>query len=298
MITIIDGGMGSELIRRGAGSRTKLWSAQALLDAPETVVAVHRDYIDAGARIIITNSYATIPSYLAKLDMADRYVELTDLAGKLARQAADTAAVSVRVAGSLPPLSESYRADLVPPDEEALPIYANLAAALAPSIDLFICETMSCAREARSAARMALEATGEQKPVFVSWTLAETPGQGLRSGESIAQAFELLADLDIAAFLFNCTSPEAIAAGLLELRDITEKPIGAYPNRFHVPEGWTLDNDVTAEYHELSVTQYVEHAIRWIESGASMVGGCCGIGPEYIEAIAERITRRTSHPRP
>ncbi len=292
MVTVIDGGMGSELIRRGVSTRTALWSAQALLDAPDMVVTVHNDYIDAGARIIITNSYSTVPSYLAKLDMADRYVELAGLAGKLARQAADAAAQAVRVAGSLPPLNESYRADLVPPDEEALPIYRDLAAALAPNVDLFICETMSCAREARNAARMALEAPGEHKPVFVSWTLAETPGHGLRSGESVAVAFDMLADLDISAFLFNCTSPDAISAGILELKQLTDKPIGAYANRFHVPEGWTLDNDVAAEYQELSVGQYVEHAMHWIESGASMVGGCCGIGPEYIEAIAERAVRQ------
>ena len=109
MVTILDGGMGGELIRREVTPRNELWSAQALLDVPETVLAVHKDYIASGASIIITNSYSTIPSYLGKMGMADRFEELTILAAKLARQAADEADNGVLVAGSMPPLDESYR---------------------------------------------------------------------------------------------------------------------------------------------------------------------------------------------
>jgi hypothetical protein len=109
--------MGAELIKRGLTPRTGLWSARALLDEPEGVVQVHAEYIEAGASVITTNSYSTIPSYLAKADMAESYQELTVVAAKLARRAADAAAIPVRVAGCLPPLDESYRHDLVPEDE-------------------------------------------------------------------------------------------------------------------------------------------------------------------------------------
>ena len=106
MITILDGGMGAELIRRGAATSGGLWSAQALLDNPEAVVETHHDFIRAGARLIITNSYSSIPSYLEKEGLEDRYEELTSLAGQLARRAADETKENVRGAGSLPPLSE------------------------------------------------------------------------------------------------------------------------------------------------------------------------------------------------
>ena len=292
MVTVLDGGMGSELNRRGDSPGTKLWSAQALLDAPEAVSAVHDEFIEAGAEIIITNTYSTIPSYLGKSGLAERYLELAGLAGKLARESADDAQTTqrkIQVAGALPPLDESYRADLVPEDDVARPIYRALANTLAPFVDLFVCETMSCAREAVNAAEAAV-AEGGGKPVWVSWTLDERPGHGLRSGESIFDAVAKLEHLPIDAFLFNCTSPETITQGLNELAMLTDKPRGAYPNRMHVPPGWTLDNDISVEVRpDLGVDEFVAFAQTWIADGASIVGGCCGLGPEFIRALTASL---------
>lgn len=285
-LVILDGGMGQELLRRGG--RSELWSAKALIEAPDLVREVHREYIAGGAQIIITNTYSTIPSYLDKGGMADRYEELADLAGRIAREAADGADHPVEVAGSLPPLDESYRSDLVPPDAVARPIYERLARTLLPHVDLFICETMSSIREARNATTMALVVSQGAKPVYVSWTLAEEPGSGLRSGEPIEEAVAALADLNVEGFLFNCTSPAAIEAGLAELRPLTDKPIGAYPNKLHIPTGWTLDNDVSAGYADLDVSEFLEWTDRWRALGATIIGGCCGIGPEYIAALGNQ----------
>jgi len=291
MTVILDGGMGGELIRREVIPRGELWSAQALLDAPDTVLAVHADYIAAGAQIIITNSYSTIPSYLGKLNLTDRYQELTRLAGRIARQAADAADQPVQVAGSLPPLNESYRPDLAPADQEALPIYRNLVEALTPHVDLFLCETMSCIRESVNAARAAREKVGHDKPVYVSWTLSETPGAGLRSGETIEGALEAISEFRPDAYLFNCTSPESITVGLETLATLTDRPTGAYPNRLSIPEGWTLDNDVATGHRiDLEVPEYLDYVDRWREAGASIIGGCCGIGPEYIGALRDSLT--------
>lgn len=288
-ITVMDGGMGVELIRRDASKRTELWSAQALLDAPETVQAVHRDYIDAGARMIITNSYSTIPSYLGKLGLQDRYAELTSVAGELARSAADSSPHKVLVAGSLPPLSESYRSDLVPDEVTAAPIYDQLAQALSPHVDLFLCETMSCAREGRTAAEAATR-YAQGRPVHVAWTLAEQAGAGLRSGESIEEALAAIDHLDVAALLFNCTSPEAIVHALQELRGLTDRPLGAYPNLMHIPAGWTLDSEtVKTGYRSMELAEFVEFTRRFVDAGASIIGGCCGIGPDYIRALADSL---------
>ena len=244
MITILDGGMGAELIRRGAATSGGLWSAQALLDNPEAVVETHHDFIRAGARLIITNSYSSIPSYLAKEGLEDRYEELTALAGQLARRAADESKENVRVAGSLPPLSESYRPDLVPDHDVARSIYDAMALVLEPYVDLFICETMSSIGESMNACEAAKKAAlARSLPVYVSWTLNEKPGAGLRSGETLNAAYEELSAVGVDGFLCNCTAPEAIEAAVKELSDWTDKPIGGYPNRVsEVPPGWTLDN--------------------------------------------------------
>lgn len=261
-----------------------------LLDEPDLVVEIHREYIDAGAVVITTNNYATIPSYLSKAGMQNRYRELTRLAATLARRAVRESGKDVAVAGSLPPLEESYRADLVPPPEIAQPIYQGITEALGDDVDLFVCETMSSAAEAHTAASAAL-AHGQGQPVYVAWTLDETPGRGLRSGETVKQAMDALAGLAVDGYLFNCTHPEAIEAGLRELKALTTKPIGCYPNRLNkVPEGWTLDNEITTGLRsDLPQHLYVEAMLRSIRAGATMVGGCCGIGPSDIRALAERL---------
>jgi S-methylmethionine-dependent homocysteine/selenocysteine methylase len=289
-ITVLDGGMGGEISSRLEDAATGLWSAKALIEKPDLVVDIHKEYIEAGARIIITNTYSTIPHYLDKAGMADRYVELTRLGGKLARQAVDESGEEVLVAASLPPLSESYRPDLVPPAEEALPIYKNLVEALDDYVDLYICETMSTAEEAVTASTQALR-YGGGKPVYVSWTLGETPGSGLRSGESVKSAFEALAHLDITGFMFNCAFPEAIEAALLELRPLTDKPLGCYPNRTdRVLSGWTLDNDIAlGSRADIDEQYFVAMSQRCIDAGATIVGGCCGIGPAYIKALADSL---------
>ncbi len=289
-ITVLDGGMGAELLRR-SGRRTPLWSAQALLDDPDEVVRTHLDYIAAGAQIITTNSYSTVPSYLQTAGLEKRYVELTALAGQLARRAVTESGADVLVAGALPPLSESYRPDLVPPADVAGPIYAAMTAALEPHIDLFLCETMSSADEARNAASAAQQtAAGRNLPIFVSWTLDESPGAGLRSGETIEEAHAAVADLEPDAFLFNCTSSEAIEEGLRTLTTLTDRPVGGYPNRFVVPDGWTLGQDVISRGEALATDVFVEAALRALDLGASMYGGCCTVGPADIAALA-RATR-------
>ena len=283
-LTILDGGMGGELIRRGWPSGG-LWSAKALLENPEVVRAIHQDYVSAGAQVIITNSYSTVPSYLAKEDMQSRYVELTEIAARLAREVADAAPAEVRVAGCLPPLSESYRPDLVPGDDESRPIYSEIIKALSADVDLYLCETMSSVREAVNAASSVRE-TDPDKPLWVALTLADEPGGGLRSGENMDQVVSALEPYDVDAFLFNCTDPTSISVALEELVPLTNQPPGAYPNRFHVPPGWTLDNEIAVEPTEMTVEDYLAFVDTLRRSGATIIGGCCGVGPEFIAALS------------
>ena len=250
-VTILDGGMGREIAARLEGAGHGLWSAKALVEAFQIVI---------------------------------------DIGGELARQAVEESGEQVLVAGSIPPLHESYRADLVPPAAQALPVYRNMVEALQPYADLYVCETMSSAQEAYNAASQAVE-FGEGKPVYVAWTLNETPGGGLRSGETVAQAFYKVAELEPAGFLFNCTSPEAIVAALPELRALTDRPIGCYANRMNeVSPEWTLDNDInTGSRTDLGTEVFVEMSRQCVAAGATIIGGCCGIGPADIAALSNAL---------
>ena len=149
-------------------------------------------------------------------------------------------------------------------------------------------KTMSCAREARNAVTAAVNCGGG-RPVYVAWSLNESPGCGLRSGESIADAVGAISHLPIAAYMFNCSTPEAITVALDGLLHQVDLPVGAYPNRLHIPEGWTLDNTVQTGVRELSPSEFAAFGRQWAAAGASLVGGCCGIGPEHIAALAAEL---------
>lgn len=290
---VLDGGTGRELSRRGVEVPPNIWSAHALMHAPDAVCDVHLDYYRAGADVVTTNNYTTTPDILGRADLGHRFQELTAIARDLAMDAkARSGRKGARIAGSLPPLVSSYRPDLVKKPAEMRPIYDEMAGILAPGVDLFICETMSSATEARTAAAAGL-ATG--KPVWVSWTLEDETYNGrLRSGETIAQALAALDGLDVEAVLFNCTPPEAIDVGLPELRPQTKRKIGAYANAFlPVPKKWLLnENGLNKLRGDVDADMYGAFAQRWLKDGIDILGGCCGIGPEHIRKIRDMVDEK------
>ena len=289
---LLDGGMGRELRRRGVPILDTIWSANALLVAPEVVREVHADFIAAGADLITVNTYGVIPSDLAKEGIEDRFEELNLLACRLAAEARAASARDVPIAGSLPPQFGSYRPDLVHPFDEVEPIYRRQAAILAPHVDLVICETMSSAAEGLAAATGAC-ASG--RPVWVAWTLHEDRSGRLRSGETIEEAARALAHLPVSGFLANCCAPESVSAAMPALAALGPWPAGGYANTFRpVPEDWTLDGDrptdgVSRLRDDLDAEAYAGHAQTWLAAGARLVGGCCGIGPDHIARLKALI---------
>ena len=287
---LLDGGMGRELRSRGVDVLTAIWSANALIAAPDTVRQIHQDYISAGADIITTNTYGIIRSNLAKEGIEDQFEELNILACTLARQARQRSGTSVLIAGSLPPLAGSYRPDLVGEVEDILPLYMEQAELLAPYVDLILCETMSSAAEGRAAALAACQ-TG--KPVWVAWTLHEDRSGNLRSDETISLAAEFLSDLPVTGFLVNCCAPESITKALPHLVATGVDYVGGYANTFQpIPEDWRLEGDKQTDGSldlrvDLDPASYAEHVGRWLQDGASVVGGCCGTGPAHITKINE-----------
>ena len=123
-ITLLDGSIGQELVKRSGDRPTPLWSTQVMIDHPMAVGEVHLDYFRAGATVATTNTYCVLPDRLAMADIAHEMDRLTDTAVRAARKAR-TAHGSGRVAGSLGPLIASYRPDLVPPPDEAAARYAG-----------------------------------------------------------------------------------------------------------------------------------------------------------------------------
>jgi S-methylmethionine-dependent homocysteine/selenocysteine methylase len=284
--TILDGGMGRELKRSGAPFRQPEWSALALIEAPEAVLGVHRAYVAAGAQVITTNSYALVPFHIGAERFEREARDLADLAGRLAQQAADEApAGTVRVAASLPPLFGSYRPDLFDAGQAGL-LLAPLIAGLAAHADIWLAETLSSTAEARA---VIAALSGDERPLWLSFTLDDEAMDGrLRSGEPVEDAARLALACGAQAILFNCSQPEvmegAISAALKEARSIA---VGVYANAFPPQTKDAQANETLLELRaDLDPAGYAAWVQKWLTAGASIAGGCCGIGPEHIAALA------------
>ncbi|TPO11436.1 homocysteine S-methyltransferase family protein [Mesorhizobium sp. B1-1-5] len=287
-VILTDGGMGQELVRRSKSEPTPLWSARVLIEEPDLVRDLHAEFIRAGARVITVNTYSATPERLAREGAEDLFKPLQKRGIELARQARDEAG-DAAIAGCLSPLFGSYAPALTISFEDTLDIYRRIVAEQTDGVDLFLCETMASAEEARAAVTAASESG---KPVWVSWTLADHGTPRLRSGETIAAAANALDGLPVAARLLNCCRPEAIAAALPELVTLGG-PVGAYANGFSSVEalkhGGTVD--VLHARHDLDPQAYADQAIGWVDAGAGIVGGCCEVGPAHIAALRDKLTR-------
>ena len=190
-ITLLDGGLGQELLARSAAKPTGLWSTQFLIDQPDLVRQLHSDYFFAGADIASTNSYAVLPDRLSPFGLEHRFVELQRQACQLAVSARDEHGQGL-VAGSMGPTGRSYRPDLAPPIEEAAELYAEIAAIQEPYVDIFLCETMSSVAQARGAV---MGASSGRKPVWLAVSVDDEDGTKLRSGEDLTEILPLLSEL-------------------------------------------------------------------------------------------------------
>ncbi|RWF42179.1 MAG: homocysteine S-methyltransferase, partial [Mesorhizobium sp.] len=155
-VILTDGGMGQELVRRSKSEPTPLWSARVLIDEPDLVRDLHVEFIQAGARVITLNTYSATPERLAREGAEDLFKSLQKRGVELARQACEQAG-DAAVAGCLSPLFGSYAPALTISYQETLDTYRRIVAEQADGVDLFLCETMASADEARAAVTAASE---------------------------------------------------------------------------------------------------------------------------------------------
>lgn len=287
-ITLLDGSIGQELVKRSGDRATPLWSTRVMIDRPDLVAAVHLDYFNAGATVATTNTYAVHRSRLVRVGLEDEVLSLLDVAVDQAKQARDAHGRG-RIAGALGPLLATYRPDLKPDPDEAEHKFGELVAAMAQHVDLFLIETVSSILEAKGVLR-ATQHSG--KPVWLALTVNDDDGTHLRSGEPLTDIVPLLDCFDPEAVLLNCSRPEAITQGMAILAGFG-RTCGGYANGFtRISDGFLKDAptvDALEQRVDLGPSVYADHAMRWVEQGASIVGGCCEVGPEHIAELARRL---------
>ncbi|GAB4533695.1 MAG: homocysteine S-methyltransferase family protein [Ruegeria sp.] len=287
-ITLLDGSIGQELVKRSGDRATPLWSTRVMIDHPDLVGEVHADYFRRGATIATTNTYAVHRSRLVRVGMEDQLPTLIDTALSQAERAR-AQFLQGRIAGALGPLLASYRPDLKPDPAEAAEKFRELVRMMADRVDLFLIETVSSVQEAEGALR---GTQGCGKPVWLALTVMDDDGTRLRSGEPLGGIAPLVERFDPEAVLINCSRPEAIPAALEIIKGFG-RPFGAYANGFtRISEGFLQDAptvDALEHRQDLGPESYADHAMGWVAQGATIVGGCCEVGPDHIEALAGRL---------
>jgi S-methylmethionine-dependent homocysteine/selenocysteine methylase len=237
---------------------------------------VHRAYVEAGAVVIAAATFRTSRRALAAAGLESRFPELARLAVREAREAA---AGRARVAGSIAPLEDCYRPDLRPPAAEASREHLEHARALAEAgCDLLLVETVAAADEGLAAVAAAA-ATG--LPVWVA--AMATPRGTLLDGGDLGDFFRRAASAGASAALINCTPPDGVDLAL-PAAAASGVPFGAYAHLGEVDPAvpWGRAPDLSPE-------EYARRALRWIERGATIVGGCCGTGPDHVRALARAV---------
>lgn len=271
-VTLLDGPIGTMLEAQGIPTPPPLWSAAALRTHPEAIAALHASYAAAGATVHTAATFRTSPTAAGPAARA-----LTQQAVQLARGAVPA---DHRVAGSLAPVHDCWRPDLSPPDAERL--HRRTAALLAEAgVDLILCETHPHPREAVAATRAAA-ATG--LPVWTSLT----PGFAgdLLSPAALAEAACRAADAGAAHVLVNCL-PAAQAGPWVAALAATGLPWGVYANLGATSDGLAGD---------AGMARYAAIVTRWLISGASIIGGCCGTTPAHIAALRETLRHLRDRP--
>ena len=304
---ILDGGTGREIKRRGGPFRQPEWSALALYEDPAIVKSVHESYIEAGATAITTNSYAIVPFHLGQERYDKDAAWLLKLSVDLAREAVRVASgtTDVSILGSIPPLCGSYEPGRFDASV-AGPILQDFLNAFRDRVDILLLETVGSIEEARfclESIRNELSCWKKPVPTWVSFCVRSEYGMNttphLLTGttDSLKDAVDqltadgLLKAETVPVVLVNCCDVHLVTASIEHLVAAlpSEFRVGAYPNAFFSkpPTKVAAANNTIREVDcNITPDLLTEKAKEWIQRGATVLGGCCGVGPDHIRALA------------
>ena len=289
-ITLLDGGMGQELIHRSTNKPDALWSARVLLDNYDLVVETHKDFIRSGVDAISLNSYAVTPQRLKRSNLEDMFLPLQKKAIKAANEAIISVSSrnEIKLLGCLPPLIMSYRTSLGMEKKEAIDTYKKIIDIQEPHVDIFICETVCSIEEAFIVTEVALKSN---KDIWLSFSVDEEDGVLLRSGEKLEDALKEFNNSKIKAFLVNCSPPESVYQAINIMKNYS-KPFGGLPNGFETvkPLDVGVNVSVLKKRNDFNKEKFVNSILSYLKNNASIVGGCCEVSPEYISAIHSEIS--------
>ena len=292
---ILDGANGTELERLGARMDQDVWCARALADCPDMVHRVHRRYIDAGADVITTNSYSATREAMQRYGLAEHFEDWNRRSVRIAREERDRSprADSVVVAGSVSSYGRFDRLDLETMSDH---FRAQGEILVDEGVDLLILETLGS--PARTIKAMVRATRGLGVPVWVSVSCVRDRDTGAvmlgieESSEAtwvaesycpLAEAVREIMSVGGSAVLMMHSVRDVTEDAVKVMRTAWPGPVGAYPNAGY----WTRPN--WAFVDQVSPDEYLADARRWVEAGAAIVGGCCGVGVEHIRALAEGL---------
>ena len=281
-VVVLDGGLATELERRGNDLSSALWSARLLTDAPDEIVAAHRAFFDAGAQVAITASYQASFDGFATVGLdSNDAARLMVRSVALARTAAagrGWVAASVGPYGAVLADGSEYRGDYGLSVDALRRFHrARLEMLAGAGADVLAIETIPCLAEVEA---LLLEVGQLNVP---AWLSISCDGVRTRAGEPAAHAFAMARDVaNVFAIGANCIAPHD-ASELVELAaTMSGKPVVVYPNS---GERWD------AQQHAWSGGGGFQPAAvaAWVRSGARLVGGCCRVSPADINALAATV---------
>ncbi len=275
---VLDGATGTNLQTRGlpVGTPSDLW----VMDNPEAVLALHREFVAAGSDLILTNTFGSSRIHLGHAGLAERFEATNRQAVALARQAVE--GTGVMVGGSLGPLGEMVEPLGSLPEADAQAEYAAQARLLVEAgVDALVIETQFDLVEARAALRGVRFAT--ELPVVVSFSYDR--GTRTMMGVKPGQMVQVFAEMGVAAVGINCgRSVDENFKVLQEVRALTDLPVWFKPNA-GLPQAQADGSLVYSVRPEDMGAQ----AKLWLAAGANLVGGCCGTSPDHLRAIAQAV---------
>ena len=280
---IIDGAMGTLLLDRGLNVSLPLWSAKTLEKSGKVVEEIHKDYINAGAEIITTNTFRTTTRTFLKvtqgnLDKAREYAwNNCKIAVKAAKKVAGK---NIFVAGSIAPLEDCYIPELFPGEKSGFLEFRELGKWLVElGVDLFLIETMGNVAEAKCALRAV-----NKYPIakWVSFIIKDP--QTILDGTNLKEGSRIAESEGASVILINCSRLNDSIKALRILANTVSIPIGVYPNLGKTnPEP---DGFIKELYSKEEFIKMMQEAIA---SGAKIVGACCGSTPQYIASLKDSI---------